>query len=66
MGTNWSLLAVAAPSSVVGGVQAALDRVVVQMSQWKAESDLSRFNRADPGVWRELPPEFAPVVSAAL
>lgn len=60
------MLAVAAPSSVVGGVQAALDRVVVQMSQWKAESDLSRFNRADPGVWRELPPEFAHVVSAAL
>jgi thiamine biosynthesis lipoprotein len=66
MGTTWSLQAVAAPPSVVAGVQAALDRVVAQMSQWDAASDLSRFNRAASDVWRELPPEFAQVVDAAL
>ncbi len=66
MGTTWSLQAVAAPPSVVAGVQAALDRVVAQMSQWDAASDLSRFNRTAPGVWCDLPAEFAHVVDAAL
>src|SRR3546814_11194167 len=36
------------------------------MSQWEAGSDLSRFNRARPGIWREVPGEFAHVVGAAL
>jgi thiamine biosynthesis lipoprotein len=66
MGTGWSLQAVGASPSIAAGVQAALDRVVAQMSQWEPNSDLSRFNRAEAGVWRELPPEFAQVVDAAL
>lgn len=66
MGTTWSLQAVAASSSVAAGVQAALDRVVAQMSQWDTGSDLSHFNRAAPDIWRELPSEFAQVIDAAL
>ncbi len=66
MGTSWSLQAVAARLSVVRGVQAALDRIVAQMSQWERESDLSRFNRAAPGAWHAIPNEFADVVDAAL
>ena len=66
MGTSWSLQAVGASPSVAAGVQAELDRVVAQMSQWEPDSDLSRFNRAEAGVWRELPAEFAHVVDAAL
>lgn len=66
MGTDWSLQAVAASPSIAAGVQAALDRVVTQMSQWEPESDLSRFNRAAPDVWRELPAELTHVVDAAL
>jgi len=66
MGTTWSLQAVATPPSIAAGVQAALDRVVAQMSQWEPNSDLSRFNRAAPDAWCELPPEFAQVVDAAL
>lgn len=66
MGTDWSLQAVAAPQSVAVGVQAALDLVVAQMSQWEAQSDLSRFNRDAPDVWRELPAELTHVVDAAL
>lgn len=66
MGTTWSLQAVAAPPSLAARVQAALDRVVAQMSQWEPDSDLSRFNRAAPDAWCELPPEFAHVVDAAL
>jgi thiamine biosynthesis lipoprotein len=66
MGTGWSLRAVAPPPEAPARVEAALARVVAQMSQWEPESDLSRFNRAPPGAWRVLPPEFAEVVAAAL
>jgi thiamine biosynthesis lipoprotein len=65
MGTNWSLQAVAPPPGAAEGVQAALDLVVGQMSQWDADSDLSRLNRAEPGVWCTLPAEFAQVMEAA-
>lgn len=66
MGTRWSLLAVSPPDDVAAGVQASLDRVVAQMSQWEPASDLSRFNAAPPGRWQALPPEFARVLCAAL
>lgn len=65
MGTTWSLHAAAAPPAAAAGVQAALDRVVGQMSQWEADSDLSRLNRGEPGVWQSLPAEFADVMEAA-
>ena len=66
MGTSWSLQAVAPPPHAAHGVQAALDRVVAQMSQWEPHSDLSRFNRAAPDAWQALPHEFATVLGAAL
>lgn len=66
MGTSWSVQAVSAPPEAASGVQAALDRVVAQMSQWEPESDLSRFNRAPAGEWRAVPPEMAHVVAAGL
>src|SRR3546814_14804545 len=65
MGTSWSLQAAAPPAPILHGVEAAFDLVVGQMSQWEAGSDLSRFNRARPGIWREVPGEFAHVVGAA-
>ena len=66
MGTSWSLQAVSASAETGHAVQVALDQVVAQMSQWEPGSDLSRFNRAAPGVWRAIPGEFAHVVEAAL
>lgn len=66
MGTDWSLQAVAPPAATLHGVQAALDLVVEQMSQWEPESNLARFNRAMPGTWCEIPAEFAHVVEVAL
>lgn len=66
MGTSWSLQAVAPPLAAAEELQAALDRVVDQMSQWEADSNLSRLNRAEPGVWQSLPAEFAFVMTAAL
>lgn len=65
MGTHWSLHAVSPPAGVAAAVQACFDRIVAQMSQWDAASDLSRFNRAPPGVWRAIPAEFAEVIGAA-
>lgn len=66
MGTGWSLQAVSPPAVALHGVQAAFDLVVEQMSQWAPASDLSRFNRAAPGTWREVPAEFAHVIEVAL
>lgn len=66
MGTRWNLSAVAPPAGTVQVVQAALDRVVTQMSQWEPKSDISRFNRNAPDQWQPIPPEFARVLKAAL
>lgn len=66
MGTGWSLQAVSPPAGTPEGVQATLDMVVAQMSQWEGQSDLSRFNRAVPGVWHDIPAEFAQVIQTAL
>ncbi len=66
MGTRWSLSAVSPPAGTAAGVQAALDRVVAQMSQWQPDSDISRFNRAAPSRWQPIPAEFARVLKAAL
>lgn len=66
MGTSWSLHAVSAAPDSGAGVQAALDLVVAQMSQWEPDSDLSRFNRAPAGEWCAVPAEFAHVIAAAV
>lgn len=66
MGTRWSVRAISPPAGIARDIQAALDQVVAQMSNWEAGSDISRFNRAAPGTWRMLPPEFATVLDAAL
>ena len=66
MGTSWSLHAVSPTAEVASGVQAALDLVVAQMSQWEPGSDLSRINRAAPGEWYDIPIEFGHVVGEAL
>ena len=70
MGTTWSVkLAVPegwSNSDVRRGVVAELDRVIDQMSTWKADSSISRFNRAAPGTWQSLEDEFFTVVEAAL
>lgn len=66
MGTGWSLVAVSPPADAAATVQAALDRVVAQMSQWETDSDISRFNRSSPGRWAMLPPEFVRVLETAL
>ncbi|WP_409411493.1 FAD:protein FMN transferase [Comamonas sp.] len=70
MGTTWSLrlanpdYAPLAPVQAL--VQQTLDAVIAQMSNWEADSCVSRFNAADAGSWHALPPELAQVLDAAL
>lgn len=48
------------------GIQAVFARVIDQMSTWEPQSSISRFNRAAPGSWLPLPPEFALVLGCAM
>ncbi|WP_158987447.1 FAD:protein FMN transferase [Lysobacter panacisoli] len=70
MGTSWSVKLVAPAHAdlhrVHAGIQATLDRVVAQMSNWEADSDLSRYNASPAGSWHVLPEEFWTVLSCAL
>lgn len=70
MGTDWTVAAVLPAllraDAVQAGVQATLDRVDGQMSTWRADSDLMRYNRAPANTWRTLPPEFFGVLQQAL
>ncbi|PPU75766.1 MULTISPECIES: FAD:protein FMN transferase [Xanthomonas] len=70
MGTTWSVKLVVPPARDLhplhAGIQAALDRVVAQMSTWEAGSDISRYNAAPAGHWQALPEEFHTVLQTAL
>jgi thiamine biosynthesis lipoprotein len=66
MGTDWSVRIVSPPAGIATAIQAVLDRVVAQMSNWEHGSDIGRFNRTMPGRWQMLPPEFTVVLAAAL
>jgi len=70
MGTTWSVQIVAAPDSSVAGlredIQAALETVNSQMSTYREDSHLSRFNRAAPGESITLPAEFRAVLMEAM
>lgn len=70
MGTTWSVV-VAAPAdadlhTLHAGIERQLDLVVRQMSTWRADSDISRFNRSEAGQWQVLPDEFLAVLDTAL
>lgn len=70
MGTTWQVKLVVARTRDLhplhAGIQAQLDAIVAQMSTWEADSDISRFNRAEAGSEQALPPLFAQVLNAAL
>lgn len=70
MGTTWTaklmLPGTVALAAVRAAIDAALARVIAQMSQWEAGSDLSRYNRAAAGIWHVLPPDFRHVLDGAL
>ncbi|PPT91479.1 thiamine biosynthesis protein ApbE [Xanthomonas theicola] len=70
MGTTWSAKLVLRRRRDLhplhAAIQARLDEVVAQMSTWKADSDISRYNRAAAGSVQALPAAFADVLRCAL
>jgi len=70
MGTSWRVrLVVRRGRDLHGlhaGIQDVLDGIVAQMSNWEADSDISRYNRAGAGSRHELPAAFAHVLEVAL
>ncbi|MCC6439628.1 MAG: FAD:protein FMN transferase, partial [Rhodanobacteraceae bacterium] len=69
MGSGWTVRYVGNAESAAGvqaGVQQRLDRVDAQMSTWKPQSDLSRYNQAAAESWVEVPVDLYQVIAAAL
>ena len=70
MGTTWSLRfdnpQMLPLAQVREAVEAALARVIDQMSHWEPDSLISRFNTAPAGSRHALPAEFAQVMQCAL
>lgn len=69
MGTAWSARFVGTPAAAAAlepALQAALDRVVAQMSLWQPDSAISHFNGGEIGHWVALPSEFWSVLETAI
>ncbi|MDB5586468.1 MAG: thiamine biosynthesis lipoprotein ApbE [Devosia sp.] len=70
MGTRYSVKLVATAGPDLAAIQAeahaAIDAVDAQMSTWKPQSDLSRFNASEPGDWFAVAPDLAKVVALGL
>jgi len=70
MGTTWHIR-LAAPdgldrAALDAAIAARLEDILAQMSHWRADSVLGRFNRAPGGSWTALPGDFVQVLEAAL
>ena len=70
MGTRWSAIIHARTklplASIEAALQSAVDRVDEQMSTWRPETDLMRFNGAPVGRWIELPQPLCDVLALGL
>ncbi|WP_449474016.1 FAD:protein FMN transferase [Sphingobium chungangianum] len=66
MGTSWSARIVDAPPGCANAIDDALSRVIAQMSNWEAHSDISRFNALPIGTWATLPSDMMTVLKAGL
>lgn len=69
MGTTWCVKLIAPGASLRAlhdAIQSRLDGIVVQMSTWLPDSDLSRFNASQAGSWVVLPDELFRVMQCAL
>jgi thiamine biosynthesis lipoprotein len=68
MGTSWSVryAADASRARLCAEVERQLDRVNAEMSGWRADSDLCRFNRLPAGGLLVLPQAFRAVLECAL
>jgi FAD:protein FMN transferase len=63
MGTTWSVKLVDMPAGVTlaplrQDIELVLESINRQMSTYRPDSDISRFNQAEAGSWHALPPDF--------
>ena len=71
MGTTWHVSYIATATApdievVQQGIEAQLEQVNRSMSTYRPDSEISRFNALDAGVWSSASPEFLVVLSTAL
>jgi thiamine biosynthesis lipoprotein len=70
MGARWSVVFYAAEvfdeAAMARALQDAVDAVEREMSSWRTDSDLERFNRAPLGIWQTLPKNLLTVLQAAV
>jgi thiamine biosynthesis lipoprotein len=69
MGTTWSVKIATRDTDETApraAIDAVLDDVIGQMSTWRDDSDLARWNRAPAGSRHVVPPGFAAVLACAL
>ena len=66
MGTSWSAQIVDPPAGCAKAIEAVLARIIAQMSNWEAASDISGFNRGVIGAWTPLPADLLTVLRAGL
>ena len=71
MGTTWSVKVVDLPAGVTlttvrEDIELLLESINRQMSTYRPDSDVSRFNRAEAGSWQVLPADFWRVIRYSL
>ena len=71
MGTRWSVKVSQLPAGITADelqaeIETRLERINDLMSTYRADSELSRFNRAAADEWFNLSPETATVIKAAI
>lgn len=70
MGTTWSVRAIVPPdfntTTARAALEAALDAIIQQMSTWRPDADISRFNDLPAGASITLNAQFRAVIECAL
>ncbi|AHE56857.1 FAD:protein FMN transferase [Sphingomonas sanxanigenens] len=70
MGTRWSVRAYLENRMDAADVQAAIEatlaRIVDELSHWRSDTEINRFNRSAPGTWQALMPALDRVLAAGL
>lgn len=66
MGTSWSAQIVDPPAGCAVAIEVVLAHIIDQMSNWEADSVISRFNRAPIGAWMPIPADMLTVLRAGL
>ncbi|HAF41425.1 MAG TPA: FAD:protein FMN transferase [Sphingobium sp.] len=66
MGTSWSAQIVDPPEGCAAEIEKVLTGIIDQMSNWEANSAISRFNRLAVGEWMPLPADLLTVLRAGL